>query len=704
MKKITQAALESLIILGSVIISSQLHLKINLIPKIIFSYQKGYYQFEEIYTLSTIYVSIGILVLLVSKMFNFGNIFKSPKYFAREIFLVSLSSSLSSLVVFTFTKVFFDPNFIAMQILVLLVIYFFIFFVFAIWSDSLRVVHIFSEGLRYTFSISGVLIIAVCLSPVPMAIYFKKDKDFANTVNRIRNISDGLQLKWKLVDLNEGVTFHQPILVRQTPRDSKTHFVLERSGRLFAVNDGGEKSVMLDFSSRVGIVKVENGAVGFTFHPEYGDPSSPNKGYAYFHYTDVHDNRQVNRVSRFDISLKTLSDRLKSELVLIEQQRDNSGFHNGGSIEFGPDGFLYIGVGDANDGRNHQTLNRGLFSGIFRIDVDSKGEDESHQIANQPKSGNTSNYMIPNDNPFVGEKGALEEFWALGLRNPFRFSFDTETGELWAGDVGSEQVEEVDIITRGGNYQFPQYEGTRRTEAAVAAKQIGIDRQPYFVYRHKANERAVIGGVVYRGDKHPDLKGMYIFADNAAGQIYAIHSDQPGQKSKRALAKTGQFGYVGIASVVEDLSGDILATTLGSKVNAGGQILKLEKNENSLFANVIEMAAEIIGHGGAKLHVHGKVFTEMQVKESYIENCSRCHGANGRGSPELESSLARIIPDFTDSNWQLSVSNKEIYDAILKGGAAVGKNEAMPPWEGVLDNKQIESMIKHIRAFDRTEK
>ncbi len=94
----------------------------------------------------------------------------------------------------------------------------------------------------------------------------------------------------------------------------------------------------------------------------------------------------------------------------------------------------------------------------------------------------------------------------------------------------------------------------------------------------------------------------------------------------------------------------------------------------------------------------------MQIRESYVENCSRCHGADGRGSDELESELARIMPDFADPNWQSSRSDEELFEVILMGGAAVGKNEAMPPWEGVLDEGQIKSMIKYIRTFERAAK
>ncbi|MBT5667648.1 MAG: hypothetical protein HOJ06_20080 [Rhodospirillaceae bacterium] len=704
MQKLNQLAFEAVLILVSVAITSQLHLKINLIPRFIFRYQQGFYEFEEITTLAIVYVCVGALILYISKLIKFGPVFHSEKYFARELFLIALSSSISSLVIFIFTKVFFDPNFVAVQLLVIIITYILLLFCFGVRTKLPNIGNVLREGIKYAFSIKGVLVIAICLSPVPMAVYFKKNKDFANTINQIRNLSDGLGLKWQFVRLYSQVPLSQPILVRQHPGAPETFFVLERGGKLITLNSGGDRTVLLDFSSRVGIVQVENGAVGYALHPEFGSQSSPKKGYAYFHYTDVTADRQINRLSRFDVSLPTQKERLKSELVLIEQPRNRSGFHNGGSVEFGPDGFLYLGVGDANDNDNLQTVSKGLFSGIFRIDVNSVGGKISHPISRQPKSGFTANYMIPNNNPFVGRPESLEEFWALGLRNPFRFSFDPETQKLWVGDVGAEQIEEVDIVTRGGNYQFPYFEGGRRTERAIPEKIIGIESPPYFAYRHKANERAVIGGVVYRGDKHMDLKGKYIFADNAAGQLYSIDADKSGQMEKRALAKTDQFGYVGIASVVESLSGDILVTTLGSKTNPTGNILKLEMRESSLLSDIIELVGGLFGHSEDGAHVHGEGFSAMQSQESYIENCSRCHGVDGRGSKELESELARIIPDFSDPKFQSSRSDEELREVILKGGAGIGKSEAMPPWEGVLDEEQTKSMVKLLRGFERAKK
>src|SRR5262249_22452907 len=158
---------------------------------------------------------------------------------------------------------------------------------------------------------------------------------------------------------------------------------------------------------------------------EFGRDGSSNKSFVYAYYTDATvPNQQTNRLVRFDLSLPTVEARGASETPLIEFKRNPDGFHNAGDLEFGADNFLYFSIGEAEDRANHQRIDMNPVGGIFRIDVDMKGGSISHPIPRQPKDGKSANYFIPNDNPFVGVPNALEEYWALGLRNPFRFSFD----------------------------------------------------------------------------------------------------------------------------------------------------------------------------------------------------------------------------------------------------------------------------------------
>lgn len=556
MKKIIQVVAEAVIVVISVLIASQLHLHYSVIPSFIFRYQRGFFNDKEIITIISVYVVVAAVILLVSKIIKIGNIFKSAEYFAREVFLIALGSSISALVIFVFTKVFFDPNFVALQFIIVIVLYFCGFIVLNVRSGAGQLASVFRHGLKYAFSVSGIVMILVCLSPIAMAVYFKKDKDFANVINQIRNLSEGVGLEWQLVGAYDQVPFIQPIYIRQTKAMPDRLFVLERAGRLNSLTLDGKKELLLDYSKRVGIVKVENGAVGFALHPEFGNPNSPNKGYVYVYYTDVNEERQINRLSRFDLSLPSLEERFASETVLIEQTRNMSGFHNGGTVAFGPDGFLYIGIGDASTKVNHQTISGRLFSGIFRIDVDSRGGAVSHPIKKHPDPGFTGHYMIPNDNPFVGQDGVLEEFWALGLRNPFRFSFDTVTAprqpRIAIGDVGQSRFEELDYTTvaaaRGANFGWDAFEGfAPYRDENSGTPDPGGTVKPILAYPHsRAGSCSIIGGYVIGDRRLPSLHGRYVYADLCEGELRSLvpHLRRAGDERKLGLsvASPSSFG------------------------------------------------------------------------------------------------------------------------------------------------------------------
>jgi len=708
MKKFAQTGMELLLIGLSILLASQIYLKFNLIPGFIFSYQHGYYSDNEIVTISLIFVIVGFVILFPSKFKDFGAIFQDQKYFAREIFIILMASSLSSLVLFIFTKIFFDPNFIAWEFVIVFVLYISLFAIEKILRDIKAAPRTLFQALgrlipeigKYAFSWAGVSIILISLLPLITAVQFKRDEDFAHEINKIRNISTGLGLEWRLVPDYVDVSLTQPIFLQYHPNDTNKLFLLERAGKLFALDrsNTGSKELILDFSGRVGEVQVENGALGFALHPRFGSAASPNNGFVYIYYTDVHKKTQRNRLSRFDLVKKTLEDRLASETVLIEQERNSSGFHNGGSVEFGTDGFLYIGIGEANDHKNLQTISNSLYSGIFRIDVDMKADSISHPIPRQPRAGQTGNYMIPNDNPFVGIPQALEEFWALGLRNPFRFSIDRMTGHVWVGDVGSSQVEEIDFVEGGGNYQYPYFEGSLRATANIPDDLIGQDSPPFFTYLHNAYERAIIGGIIYRGEKHKELYGKYVFADNGSGHLYVIDPKDVGEKDKVPLAKTSHFGYLGIAGIVESPNGEILVIALGSKKKPSGKILRLEKDSDAPllpFLTVFQSSSPDQSNNQPPT----TTYTIEEIQDLFTDNCSRCHGLDGKGTPELSPQLAAKIPNFSDPPWQETKSDEHLIKVISKGGAALGLDPAMPPWEAALDEKQIDGLVKHIRTL-----
>ncbi|HUS35124.1 MAG TPA: PQQ-dependent sugar dehydrogenase [Verrucomicrobiae bacterium] len=344
------------------------------------------------------------------------------------------------------------------------------------------------------------------------------------------------------------LTFEDPIGVLAEPRNGRLH-VYTRQGLIYSFEnspDVSEKFVTLNIRTQTQGWD-DCGLLGMAFHPEFGLPGSANRGYVYVYYQYTRSGAgsreqraanvqppvvSSNRLSRFTIPDGARSADLSSELVLIDQ-RDRSVWHNGGGMFFRPDdGYLYLSLGDEGGSNsaygNDQTISKGLFSGVIRIDVD-RNPTRSHPIRRQPMDGRTANYFIPNDNPFVDALGGrLEEFWCVGLREPHRMTFDSLTRSIWVGDVGQEAREEINLIERGGNYQWAYREGTVTGPKARPATIIGTEKMPVYEYPHAARggllkDNAIIGGYVYRGEKHAGrLGGQYVFGDNGSGRIWAL--------------------------------------------------------------------------------------------------------------------------------------------------------------------------------------
>jgi glucose/arabinose dehydrogenase len=293
------------------------------------------------------------------------------------------------------------------------------------------------------------------------------------------------------------------------------------SGRVFVVSQQGviyvlgtdesvnEAGVFLNISDRI-TTGNEMGLLGLAFHPEFGE-----NGYFYVYYTTEQDGSRRSVISRFRINQESSEiAEPDSEYVLLEFGQPQTN-HNGGQIAFGPDdGYLYIASGDgggSGDTGNNAQNRSNLLGAILRIDVDNPSGE--------------LNYGIPADNPFTGnESGFREEIYAWGLRNPWRMSFDPETGLLWAGDVGQSNLEEINIIENGGNYGWRRMEGTacfNPTENCDTGDLI----YPIWEYAHSDGRRSVTGGYVYRGESYPDLQGHYIFGDYLTGEIRALQYD-----------------------------------------------------------------------------------------------------------------------------------------------------------------------------------
>lgn len=315
----------------------------------------------------------------------------------------------------------------------------------------------------------------------------------------------------------------QPIALLQAPGDTARWFVVELPGvvRVFD-NDPSvsASSVFLDISTRVDSSPSEGGLLGFAFHPDFA-----NNQRVYASYTAPNPLRSV--VSRFVVDGTGNVDPGSESLILEVPQPDDN--HNGGNIAFGPDGLLYIGFGDGGGGgdpfeNGQDTTN--LLGTIVRIDVDG-----------------VAPYEIPATNPFANftecagnpSQTNCPEIYAWGFRNPWRFSFDQQTGELWVGDVGQDAWEEVNRVERGMNYGWDEREGAHCFEPANNCSLMNVD--PIAEYAHNLGN-SVTGGYVYRGSTLPDLQGEYVFGDFGTGRIWAVPFDAVQGTVPRELVDT----------------------------------------------------------------------------------------------------------------------------------------------------------------------
>ncbi|MGZ4885701.1 MAG: PQQ-dependent sugar dehydrogenase, partial [Halobacteriota archaeon] len=300
-----------------------------------------------------------------------------------------------------------------------------------------------------------------------------------------------------------NVQFKDPVGIYTPGDQSNRLFVVEQAGviKVFQNNESvNNAAVFLNISDRV-ISGGELGLLGLAFPRQFNE-----SGFFYVYYTSNNPLRSV--VSRFSVSKTNVNQAdVNSEEVLLQVGQPFSN-HNGGQISFGPDGYLYIGLGDGGgagdplgNGQNRSTL----LGKILRIDVNS--------------ASGSLNYSIPRDNPFVGNnQGFREEIYAYGLRNPWRFSFDPTTGLLWVGDVGQDRIEEVDIVKSGGNYGWNIMEGSSCYSPPSGCNQTGLSL-PIWEYNHSIGY-SVTGGFVYRGAALPELVGSYVYGDYGSGRIW----------------------------------------------------------------------------------------------------------------------------------------------------------------------------------------
>ncbi len=352
-----------------------------------------------------------------------------------------------------------------------------------------------------------------------------------------------------------NLVFERPIVVTHAADGSNRIFVAEQHGVIQVLpndQDTEESQVFLDIDERCVYKDTQNeeGLLGFAFHPKYRE-----NGEFFLYYTTASaDHTSV--ISRFRVSAddpNRADPNSEEELLRIPQPFWN---HNGGTICFGPDGFLYIGLGDggsANDPEgNGQNLTT-LLGSILRIDVD--------------RTGGGRDYAIPADNPFVGKfvtglKGEKlpirPEIYAYGLRNVWRMSFDRQTGTLWAADVGQNLWEEINIVTRGGNYGWNVREAKHwfRPDGNDADRSDLTD--PIWEYHHSVG-KSITGGTVYRGSRVSELVGKYVYADYVSGLLWALEYDETAGKVVGNYTLSSEKQPV--MSFGDDESGEVYFTT-----------------------------------------------------------------------------------------------------------------------------------------------
>jgi len=408
-------------------------------------------------------------------------------------------------------------------------------------------------------------------------------------------VAPAISGNWSAVNAFPNLLFTNSVGLTSIPGADQL-CVWEREGRVWSFEnaaDTTQKKLVLDLHNQCQGWD-DSGLLGVAFQAGF-----PTNHYIYVYYTWVKpgtvagdpntrpnpymSNTYHDRLERYTLDTNGVAIP-SSETVLIDLT-DQTVWHHGGGMFFHPkDGFLYLTIGNNSNPDNDQIINKSLYGGVLRIDVDCRGGNISHPIPRQPVNGQTANYFIPNDNPWVGatnvmgETNVLEEFFCLGLRSPHRMTYDPGSGRIYIGDVGESAREEVDIIEpgeKGLNFQWPYREGKLGT---MKSPYIGISRDPVLDYPH-TDGRAIIGGYVYRGKKFArDLGGRYIFGDNVFRIVWAMdETTTPASKTLLCVMPKGAgpnsgSDYTGLSSFGTDANGEIYFCQMSS---IGGSIYTL---------------------------------------------------------------------------------------------------------------------------------
>jgi len=373
------------------------------------------------------------------------------------------------------------------------------------------------------------------------------------------NNTTSAQAMIQLIPVASGLS--NPLYVTSARDGSNRLFIVEQTGGVKVLMPGAAaplQTPFLNISAKI-VAGGEQGLLGLAFHPQYAS----NRRF-FVNYTRKSDGATV--VSEFKVSTgdPNVAETEERMIMTIPQPFAN---HNGGWIDFGPDGFLYIGMGDgggANDPGNRAQNNDELLGKMLRIDVNTTG---------------TTPYVSPPTNPFFGSAPGRDEIYATGLRNPFRCSFDRATGMLYAGDVGQDVIEEIDIITLGGNYGWRVFEGSRCANPGPAPCVASNYVAPLLEYNHSGGRCSVTGGYVYRGKLNSLPPGAYFYADFCTGEIFmrnggstSLILDTNLQISSFGEDEAGEIYVVGLGGSVHRLAAPGVATSVSAASFRGTQL------------------------------------------------------------------------------------------------------------------------------------